>query len=144
MCCLVFCFVNNVISSAMFLPIYFWFLASLLRFNNKMHTLNLDWDCNSAKMTKHLFVGSVSLTLFLFPFPQCLTDCINDSHTVPHPSTHSCFHDAAGLAFCLPGLSRALRDHCWTPVPVEEVGGLLCICLCLFLLNVDFVFLEDP
>lgn len=41
----------------------------------------------------------------------CLADRFDDGHTVPHPSAHSCFHDAAGLAFCLPGHGRALRDH---------------------------------
>ena len=76
-------------------------------------------------------VGSASLTLLLF---FSLTDRINDSHTVPHPATHGSIHDAACLAFCLSGLSRALGDHCWTPVPLEEVGTLLYILvsLCLF------------
>lgn len=64
------------------------------------------------------------VTIFLLSFPQSLTDCINDSHVVPHPSTHSCIHDAAGMAFCLPGFSRTLRDCSRTPVPLEEVGAL--------------------
>lgn len=55
----------------------------------------------------------------------CLSDRFDDSHTVPHPSVHSCFHDAAGLAFRLPGHSRPLRDHCRTPVPLEKVSTFL-------------------
>lgn len=80
------------------------------------------------------------VTLFS-SFPQSLTDCINDGHTVPHSSAHGCVHDAAGLAFCLPGLSGPIRDHRRTPVPLEEVGALLCRCVSVYL-KVNFVFKE--
>lgn len=64
---------------------------------------------------------SPPLPLLLLP----TTDRTDDSDAVPHPSLLRCFHDAVGLAFCLPGLSRPLGDHCRTTVPLEKVGVLL-------------------
>lgn len=84
------------------------------------------WKCSVIwTLCIHLFIYLLIEAFFFPPFLLPTTDRTDDSDAVPHPSLLRCIHDAVGLAFCLPGLSRPLGDHCRTTVPLEKVGVLL-------------------